>query len=191
MDWGSAAEWVGALIGSGVSILSLAVAIQANRQAKDADRRAEESAQELIRRQDILDQRELQRDLLSIGAYLQAWWVRNLGTDNEDDRWGIVISNVGENAVLLSDVCIDYQWLSKRGEQETIEHCNATFAVLPPGVYFKSSSKNRFTRFVSELSSYQPLVDAKSHRVNRISYRTPNQLSWVWTPESGLMENTE
>lgn len=189
MEPGSLAEWVSAVFGLGLGGASLLIAWQANSQAKAADRRAAEAEQEMIRRQDALEERERKRDLLNVGSYLQAWWACKSNNDS-NGPWGILVQNIGENSLLLHDVEITYSRLPNR-DNPPIKWITNTIkcTVLPPGKYFYETTPKgspKLPETVNNLSRFSAITHSGKHKVDSIRYSTPNRSRWKWTPTEGL-----
>ncbi len=181
IKFGTLGEWAGALFGTGLGIVSLIVSWRPNRQAQAADRRAAEAEKEMLRRQDEMDKRERQRDLLSVGACLQAWWATTKPADGSKGDWGIIISNTGEAALLLSNVAVTC--VSPCTRKRTIE-----YGTLPPGLYFENLSKGDFPELVHSSSDFSPVISSAKYRITKLAYSTPNGCRWEWSPESSLQE---
>lgn len=185
IEFGTLGEWVGAVFGTGLGIASLMVAWQANRQSQAADHRAAEAEKEMLRRQDEMDKRERQRDLLSVGACLQAWWATTKPEDGSKGDWGIIIANTGDTALLLSNVVVTYVSPMTRGMEKP-----ARFKVLPPGFYFAESQFQGigFPDPIQPYDRFSPVLCSEDHKITKLTYSTPNGCRWEWTPEEGLKE---
>ncbi|MFP7696589.1 hypothetical protein [Trueperella sp. LYQ143] len=189
MEWGSIAEWVGAITGTGLATASLIVALRANRHADAANTRA-----------DKMEELERQRDLLNIGSQLQVWWACHeaSGEDSDDDNteqskkeWGIIIANTGDEALMLTKVEIEVVKQNFTPEEVSSEIVTWKYDALPPGVFFRQAYRKGYTNAIANLSNYRVILNSSKYRINSICYSTPNHRRWKWTPEYGLAEIIE
>ncbi len=130
-------------------------------------------------------ERELLREARDIARSISAWWAIR----KQDGQWGLRLSNDGASAGTLRQVKIV---ADANGPKWPLE-----LDVLPPGHFFVPSIKPpngfektgwEFSQMVVDRLDFDPILNAKTHRVERIQFEDAAGTAWCWTPREGLTQ---
>lgn len=119
---------------------------------------------------------------LWLAAGLNACWVLK-AEKRSPHQWGVIVDDSFDSAFYeVSVECV------------SIVHCKSLeLKVIPPGTYFfESKSANQggweYASVVADQACHRLLLQAASHRIDRLSFTDSAAQRWEMRPETGLRD---